>query len=160
MNVDINMYKLDYKLSKEIFEQNKEKIQLNMCYKNTYLIHNCLELKGYNYQIAYGFLLDESICTRHCFIFLEDCNTVVDPTAFLFLTQKELELNAVRYCIIKTFNRKEYLVETLRSNDLSLTNLLIEKEIKTHDKLVKLGYVRNQYELDDFILKRLETITI
>lgn len=153
-------YKLNYKLSKEIFEKHKEKIQLNMCYKNIYLIYNCLELKNYNYQIAYGFLLDEDICSRHCFIFLKDCNTVVDPTAFLFLTKAELEINAVRYCIIKTFNTTEYLIETLRSNDLSLTNLLIEKEIKMHDKLVKLGYVRNQYELDDFILKRLETITI
>lgn len=157
MNVDT--YTLNLKLSKEIFEKHREKIQLNMCYKNIYLIHDCLELKNYNYQIAYGFLLDEDICSRHCFILLDD-KTILDPTAFLFLTQKELELNAVRYCIIKTFNRKEYLVETLRSNDLSLTNLLIEKEIKTHDKLVKLGYVRNQYELDDFILKRLETITI
>lgn len=160
MNVDINMYKLDYKLTKEIFEKHKDKIQLNMCYKNIYLSYNSPELQSYNLEIAYGFLLDEGICSRHCFIFLKDCNVVVDPTAFLFLTKAELEINAVRYCIIKTFNTTEYLIETLRSNDLSLTNLLIEKEIKMHDKLMKYGYKRNEYEVDDFIISRLETITI
>lgn len=153
-------YKLNYKLSKKIFEQNKEKIQLNMCYKNIYLSHNSPELQSYNFEIAYGFLLDEGICSRHCFILLKDCNTVVDPTAFLFLTKKELEINAVRYCIIKTFNTTDYLVETLKSSDLSLTNLLINEEIEIHDKLMKYGYKRNEYEFDDFIISRLETVTI
>lgn len=157
MNVDT--YTLNLKLSKEIFEKHREKIQLNMCYKNIYLIHDCLELKNYNYQIAYGFLLDEDICSRHCFILLDD-KTILDPTAFLFLTKKELEINAVRYCIIKTFNTTDYLVETLKSSDLSLTNLLINEEIEIHDKLMKYGYKRNEYEFDDFIISRLGTVTI
>lgn len=157
MNVDT--YTLNLKLSKEIFEKHREKIQLNMCYKNIYLIHDCLELKNYNYQIAYGFLLDEDICSRHCFILLDD-KTILDPTAFLFLTKEELEINAVRYCIIKTFNTTDYLVETLKSSDLSLANLLINEEIEIHDKLMKYGYKRNEYEFDDFIINRIETITM
>lgn len=159
MNIGIDTYELNHELSKKVFEQNKEKIQLNMCYKNIYLIYDCKELEGYNYQIAYGFLLDEDICTRHCFILLDN-KTVVDPTAFLFLSKKELELNIVRYCIIKTFNTTDYLVQTLRNNSLSLTNLLINKEIEMHDKLIKYGFKRNEYEIDSFIFNRLKTITI
>lgn len=148
-------YKLNYKLSKKIYKHHKQKIRLNMCYSNIYLIRNCAELRNYSYKIAYGYLLDsENIYTRHCFILLAD-NTVVDPTIFVFTTPEDV----VEYFIIKSFNLMEYSKEIIHNEyDLSLGYLLIGEEIEVHDKLKKYGYERNVYENDEFLLRRLKNI--
>lgn len=147
-------YKLNYKLSKKIYKHHKQKIRLNMCYSNIYLIRNCVELDNYSYKIAYGYLLDsENIYTRHCFILLED-NTVIDPTIFVFTTPEDV----VEYFIIKSFNLMEYSEEIIKNEyDLSLGYSLINEEIELHDKLKKHGCERNAYEDDEFIMRRLKS---
>lgn len=150
-------YKLNYKLSKKIYKHHKQKIRLNMCYMNIYLIRNCLELDGCSYKIAYGYLLDnQNIYTRHCFILLED-NTVIDPTIFVFTTPEDV----VEYFVIKSFNLTEYSKEIIKNKyDLSLGYLLINEEIEIHDKLRKCGYERNIYENDEFLLRRLKNVNM
>lgn len=150
-------YKLNYKLSKKIYKHHKQKIRLNMCYMNIYLIRNCLELSGYNYKIAYGYMLDkQNIYTRHCFILLGD-NTIVDPTVFIFSCAEDI----VGYFIIKTFSLIEYTEEIIKNEyDLSLGYLLIDEEIEIHDKLKKCGYERNIYEDDEFIIRRLKSVNM
>lgn len=106
-------YRLNYKLSKKIYKHHKQKIRLNMCYMNIYLIRNCLELSGYNYKIAYGYMLDkQNIYTKHCFILLAD-NTIVDPTVFIFGCVEDI----VRYFIIKTFGLMEYMEEIIKNEE-------------------------------------------
>lgn len=149
-------YKLNYKLSKKIYTIYKKELQINMCYSNIYLIRNCLELSNYNYHIAYGFFVDdEGIFTRHCFILLED-RTIIDPTFFIFAEEEE---ETAEYFIIKTFNLTDYMEAVIRNkSDLSFGDLLISQEIKTHDNLRKYGYKRNSYEIDEFLMRRLDTI--
>lgn len=128
-----------------------------MCYMNIYLIRNCLELSNYNYQIAYGFLVDdEGIFTRHCFILMED-GTIIDPTFFVFSEEEE----TAEYFIIKTFGLMDYMEAVICNKyNLSLEDLLMNEEIELHNKLQKCGYRRNSYEDDEFILRRLEDINI
>lgn len=147
-------YKLNYKLSKKIYKHHKQKIRLHMCYSNIYLIRNCAELNGYNYKIAYGFLLDnENIFTRHCFILLEN-GAIVDPTFFAFAEKEE----TAEYFIIKSFSLMDYMEAVVKNEyNLSLEHLLMNKEIELHSKLEKSGYERNIYEDDEFIMRRLKS---
>ena len=149
-------YKLNYKLSKKIYVKYKEELQINMCYSNVYLIRSCVELNNYSYQIAYGFLLNDDVFTRHCFILLSN-GTIIDPTFFIFAEEKEEE--TTEYFIIKTFNLINYMEMVIRNKfDLSFGDLLIHEEIKAHDNLRKYGYKRNAYEDDEFLLRRLKNI--
>lgn len=142
-------YKLNYYLSKKIYKHHKQKIYLNRCYMNIYLLRNCMELNKYLYTIAYGFLLHDGIYTRHCFILLSN-GTVIDPTIFIVNEKYDFE-----YFIIKDFTLMEYMQQIIANDyDLSFVDLLINKEIELHDELKKQGYERNICEYEDFMLKR------
>lgn len=143
-------YYLDLKLSKKIYNSNKNKLKKSECYTNIFNVITSPELVSQDIKIAYGFIYRKSInmFTRHCFIILED--KVVDPT-ILFWSVANVQ-NIVTYYPFKVYNVDEYLsILSKKNNKTDLYELLIKEEVQAHNNLVELGFVRNPLELGEFL---------
>lgn len=106
----VKTYKMDYELSKNIYDKNSNLVTVKNCYKNVadifirYIVH-AEKLSGI--KIAFGAwqvpLSDtDNIFARHCFFLLND--KVIDPTYFVNGNKKE----DIDYLVFKTYSIEEY----------------------------------------------------
>lgn len=114
------IFKMDYDLSRNMYEENKYLVKVKECYHNiaqlvinhiTYEEELCdIKIAFGAWQISLGDEGDKSnIYAKHCFFLLGD--KVIDPTHFT--TTKEQEDRD--YLVFKTFDISEYLT-ALRNN--------------------------------------------
>lgn len=105
-------FKMNYDLSKEIFESCKGLVKLKGCYSNVAQItlkHIIRKEEFSKIQIVFGAwespISDNNnkVYARHCFFLLDD--EVIDPTYFT-TTRDDKDLN---YLVFKTFNLEDYL---------------------------------------------------
>lgn len=143
-------YYLDFKLSKKIYNSNKNKLKKSECYNNIFNIITTPELVNKDIKIAYGFIYrtDINMFTRHCFILLN--NKVVDPTV-LFWSVTNVQ-NIVIYYPFKIYSFDEYLSAlSKKANRTDLYELLIKEEIHAHNKLISMNFTRNLLEVGEFL---------
>ncbi|PFR88897.1 hypothetical protein [Priestia megaterium] len=84
--VTIYERELNHKLSTEIYEEFREFIQEQQCYKNIYyVLSQCIhKFKEQGWKIGYGYFSDvNEHYFRHCYI-IDEQGTVIDPTYMLF----------------------------------------------------------------------------
>ena len=144
-------YKLNYQISKEIFETNRDDFKPNQCYNNIFLLVSNRNIDTNRIKIVYGFIYrkDINIFTRHCFALYD--NEVIDPTAMFWINVDTL-YNTFYYYPIIELNTEEYLnVLDKNRGHIELYNELLNQEIQFHNKLVSLGYNRNFGELGEFL---------
>lgn len=81
----IQEHKFNFKLSKETYENNKNRIEKNLCYNNVFNLITWDDedkFRGEKWKVAYGYVTlpsESSIMVRHCFVINEE-NEVIDPT--------------------------------------------------------------------------------
>lgn len=104
----IQRFKLDYNLSKKIYEDCKDLIQEKECYHNVADIFVKYIVKKpdlYDFKVVFGAwqipnIGNDNVFARHCFFMLED--RVVDPMYFL------MEETNIDYLAFKGFSVKSY----------------------------------------------------
>ena len=80
----INEYKLNYKLSKEIFETNRDNCKLNQYYNNTFPFVSNINIDTNKIEVLYGFIYrkDINIFTKYCFVLYS--KRIIDHTAMFW----------------------------------------------------------------------------
>lgn len=146
-------FRLNYELSQEIFNRNKDSIRINDCYKNVFNIIASLPTKinMEDVRIMYCMLYreDTNMFNRHCCILYQDM--VIDPTAPLW-KGIENSFHVFRYYVINTYNSEQYLdILDLNEGYPELFEELLEEEIKIHNALIRKNYARNFGELGEFL---------
>lgn len=103
-------YKLDYDLSKEMYDKHKLLVKQKECYNNIAKISIAMQyLDNYNENIKIAFgawqIFDDSkqVYARHCF-FLLDNEKVIDPTCFVVSNK----INDRSYLVFKTYDLDDY----------------------------------------------------
>lgn len=143
-------YYLDFKLSRKIYNSNKNELKINKCYNNVFNIITTKELISQDIRICYGFMYrkDLSMFNRHCFILNND--KVVDPTA-LFWDIESIE-DITTYYPFKEYTFTEYLSALSENNRRAdLYEALLKEEIDAHNRLITEGFNRNPIEEGDFL---------
>lgn len=126
-------YYLNYDLSKEIYERNKDMIEIKGCYLNVakIVMHDLFHKKEFKEaKVVFGGWKIEFNSTsksvetyiKHCFILLND--EIIDVTAF---KTKNINTNNDDYIIFKTFTMEEYLDNLkLCNGDTSLNKIMLK----------------------------------
>lgn len=143
-------YYLDLKLSKKIYNSNKNKLKKSECYTNIFNVITSPELVSQDIKIAYGFIYRKSInmFTRHCFVILGD--RVVDPTALFWDIENVADITT--YYPFKEYTFTEYLSALSENNRRAdLYEALLKEEIDAHNKLISMNFNRNPIEEGDFL---------
>ena len=80
----INEYKLNYKLSKEIFETNRDSFKLKQYYNNTFPFVSNINIDTNKIEVLYGFIYrkDINIFTKYCFVLYS--KRIIDHTAMFW----------------------------------------------------------------------------
>lgn len=146
----IEEYYLDFKLSKKVYNGNKDLLEIGKCYNNIFNIITSPELVSRDIKVCYGFVYrsDLSMFSRHCFILSE--RKVVDPTV-LFWSVADVK-NIATYYPFKVYNVDEYLsILNKNSGWVDLYEELLEQEIQAHNRLISKKMKRNVLEEGDFL---------
>lgn len=109
-------FKINYKLSKKVYEEYKNIIKIKGCYHNIAMIiaSSNIELLR-DLKIAFGAWQvplsdnDSNLFAKHCFFVKDD--DIVDPT--YFATSKS---NDIDYMVFKTFTIHQYLEYLVKDN--------------------------------------------
>lgn len=107
----LEFLKMDYELSKSMYEECKHLVEMKGCYSNVakiFLGHVLYEEDLANIKVAFGAwevpLSDgNNIFAKHCFFVLDD--KIIDPTHFT--TSKEIDNR--NYLIFKRYGLQEYM---------------------------------------------------
>lgn len=128
---------LNIELSKEIYEQLKDRLKVKMCYNNTFYVTEEYtdRVSAEEWLVAYGFMkVINNLYTRHAFLIDTTTNQVIDPTVF---TQTTVQLNQVYYPFV-TMRLDEYLTKLQEGNlDPTLERSFIEQEKVVRNFLTK-----------------------
>lgn len=146
-------FRLNYELSQEVYNRNKDSININECYRNVFNVTASLpqEINMRDARIMYCMLYreDTNMFNRHCCILYQD--TVIDPTAPLWKSAKN-SFHMFRYYIINTYTSEQHLdILDLNNGHLEFFEELLEEEIKIHNALIRKNYARNFGELGEFL---------
>lgn len=144
-------YKLDYKLSKELFKSNRRLFNSNECYNNIFNLIPSISSNKDDIKVAYGFVYTAGInmFTRHCFVLYKD--KIIDPTA-MFWTNINTLYDTFYYYPMIEFSIENYLdILDRNKGHIKLYNELLTDEIQLHNELINLGYQRNFGELAEFL---------
>lgn len=117
-------FKINYKLSKSMYEEHKNVIKIKSCYHNVAMIIASANIEILrDLKICFGAWQvplsdnDSNLFAKHCFFLKGD--DIVDPT--YFASNKG---NDIDYMIFKTFTVDEYLEYLIKDNfDASLPSV-------------------------------------
>ena len=112
--------KINYELSKKVYEKYKDLIKIKSCYHNVAMIIASSSIEVLNLKICFGAWqvpLSDNVFAKHCFFVKGD--DIVDPS--YFATNKS---NDIDYMIFRTLTVDEYLDYLIKDNfDASLPSV-------------------------------------
>ncbi|WP_368262457.1 hypothetical protein [Clostridium disporicum] len=126
-------YCLNYELSKEVYDRNKDMVAIKECYLNVAKIITCdrvIKEHYKDYKVVFGGLkidLNESsnsteMYAKHCFLLFKD--EIIDVTVF---ESDNINKETVDYLIFKTFEIEDYLDKLEKCNgDTSLSKFMLK----------------------------------
>lgn len=149
----MNSFRLNYRLSEEVYNRNKDSIKINECYRNVFnaIVSLPPEINTRDVRIMYCMLYreDTNMFNRHCCILYN--GMVVDPTAPLWKGIKK-SFHMFRYYIINIYTSEQYFdILNINKGYPEFYKELLEEEIKVHNALIEKGYLRNFGELGEFL---------
>ena len=129
-------YKIDYDLSKRVYEQYKDIIEIKQCYNNSFTVATTSQELGFfdgKCKLGYcymdiGFI---GLLVRHCVIITED-NKLIDVTAFASDNEKERILRR-DYYIFEELDDKQVFKMVNATNHAD--NSRSRKELKAYKEL-------------------------
>ena len=145
----IKAYKLDLKNTIETYNKT-EGIKLTNCYGNVFRVAQAIQaIEDKDFSFCYGYVEQDLILFRHCFIRNNNTNKIIDVTALIWRDFAK-EYTGYNYYIFKEFDKNEYLLELLHDEEETgaLINSLHEKEIKLLNGLVAEGKQLNPIDLN------------
>lgn len=103
-------YKIDYELSKEMYEEHKDLIQLKQCYNNCFEVAmSDRRFNFFNKEIKMGYCYMDigfvGILVRHCVLITHD-DKLIDVTAFAS-EKKEEDILRRKYFVFETLDDEE-----------------------------------------------------
>ncbi|MEH7210227.1 hypothetical protein V7094_29150 [Priestia megaterium] len=133
MNAKITKHKLNIELSKEVYEECKERLEMKECYLNVFYAMTAFEdrFRDGEWEVAYGYmrvLPDGNLMVRHCFI-VNEKGEAIDPTLF---TQKDFkETTDKQHTSFVIFDDVEEYIQMVLGNERmpDLLKPLMELEI-------------------------------
>ena len=152
--------KLNLDLSKKVYEEIENKVELRSCYNNTfyaisYILENSDTFKEIrDYKISYGFIKKNisgfDMLFRHGYLTIND-NEVIDVTACLWYDVEE-KYDECEYYTFKEYDLDSYLDTLMEFDGLpALYGDTINEELRLYSKFVKAGMQYNPIDHMDFI---------
>lgn len=148
--------KLNLDLSKKVYEEIEDKIELRSCYNNTfYAISLMNEFKEVREcKISYGFIKKNikgvGMLFRHAYLTINN-DEVIDVTACLWHDVEEMH-DGYEYYTFKEYDLDSYLDTLMEFDGLpALYEDTINEELRLYSKFVKNDILYNPIDHIDFI---------
>ena len=138
-------YKFDYEQSKQLYEQHKDRLEVQHCYHNVWHIVTSTEhnnkFKTGEWKVAYGVMPSfRNMMVRHCFI-VDDNGNAIDPTLFCIPDISIMpDMKYIANIVYKTW--EDYFNAVVdNENKPDLCRLLRKRDIEFNEELMKNGMV-------------------
>lgn len=109
-------YKLNAKMSKSIYEKDRDTYHMKECYINVFraVCNNMENVKSGKWKIAYGYVSSiRNLLVRHCFI-VDENNMVIDPTIYATILDDKEDTN---YYVMYLFDDVEKYIDAIESEN-------------------------------------------
>lgn len=151
--------KIDYELSRKVFDKYKKLVKLKECYNNCYNIAtNAYELGFYHKKLKLGYCYVDigfyGVLIRHCVLLTED-NKVIDVTALL--TDDKERLKARNYYLFDSLDDDgvfEMVVNTGYADNIKSKTEAVEYKNIVKDS----HYTINEYDFYRYIFPKISKL--